>query len=79
VSTVRHDVSGFPPPSAVAGVRGAEAAVELATRVNEYPTLRLMGLHAYHGPAQHMRKPVRLRSRPAGLRPYARLCGRSDV
>lgn len=37
------------------GVLPGEAAVALAQKIGEHPTLRFAGLQAYHGKAQHMR------------------------
>ncbi len=39
------------------GVAPGEEAVRLARQIAASPSLRFMGLHCYHGPAQHLRLP----------------------
>jgi len=40
------------------GVPPGEAALALARKIAASPSLRFGGLHAYHGPAQHLRSPA---------------------
>jgi len=43
------------------GVRGSDAAIALAAHISQSPGLHLRGLQAYHGAAQHLRKPAERR------------------
>lgn len=58
---------GVPPAD-----RDPAAAVELARRVAASPGLRLAGLQAYHGKAQHLRSPEARRAAVAGVIASAR-------
>ncbi|NDZ13520.1 alanine racemase [Variovorax sp. WS11] len=54
------------------GVAPGEEAVRLARQVAASTPLRFMGLHCYHGPAQHMRSPQERAAAIAGAAQAAR-------